>query len=72
VFAVDVTTAGGQCAGCGRVCVLAQVRLYAHAPGLVGRCAGCEAVLFRLVRGPGRTWLDFRGFTYLELATPDI
>ncbi len=71
IFAVDVTTASGQCAGCGRTAVLADVRLYVRSPGLVARCPACDAVLFRLVRGPGRAWLDLRGLTYLQLAMPD-
>ena len=71
IFAVDVTTAGAQCAGCGRTAVLADVRLYVRAPGLVARCRECDAVLLRLVRGSGRAWLDLRGLTYLELAMPD-
>jgi hypothetical protein len=28
-------------------------------------------VLMRLVRAPGRAWLDLRGLSYLELALPD-
>jgi hypothetical protein len=71
IFSVEVTTARGRCAGCGRTAVLADVRLYVQAPGLVARCRGCEGVLFRLVRAPGRAWLDLRGLTYLELAMPD-
>jgi Family of unknown function (DUF6510) len=71
VFAVDVTAAGGRCATCGRTTVLADVRLYVHAPGLVARCRGCDEVLFRLVRAPGRAWLDLRGLSYLELTLPD-
>ena len=39
---------------------------YGDAPGLVLRCAGCDAVLLRLVSGGGRHWLDVRGLTYLE------
>ena len=71
IFSVEVTTASGRCAGCGRTAVLADVRLYVQAPGLVARCRGCDGVLFRLVRAPGRAWLDLRGLTYLELAMPD-
>jgi hypothetical protein len=71
IFAVDVTAAGGQCAGCGRTAVLADVRLYVRAPGFVARCPECDGVLFRLVRAPGRAWLDLRGLTYLQLAIPD-
>ena len=44
--------------------------MYASAPGTVARCAGCDAVLLRLVRGPGRAWLDLRGLAYLEFALP--
>lgn len=71
VFAVDVTAATGQCAGCGRTAVIAEARVYVQAPGLVARCAGCDSVLLRLVRGPGRTWLDLRGLAYLQLVTHD-
>jgi hypothetical protein len=28
-------------------------------------------VLLRLVRGPGRAWLDLRGLTWLQLPTPN-
>ena len=71
VFAVEVTTAGAQCAGCGRTAVLADVRLYVQAPGMVARCPACDEVLYRLVRAPGRAWLDLRGLTYLQFALPD-
>jgi hypothetical protein len=71
VFAVDVTAAAGQCAGCGRTAIIAEARVYMQAPGLVARCAGCDGVLFRMVRGPGRAWLDLRGLTFLQLAMPD-
>jgi hypothetical protein len=69
LFAVDITTAVGQCAGCGRAAAFAEARLYMRAPGLVARCAGCEGVLLRMVSSPGRTWLDMRGLAYLQLAT---
>jgi hypothetical protein len=71
IFAMDVTAAEGQCAACGRTGVLADVRVYVRAPGTVGRCLGCDSVLFRLVRAPGRAWLDLRGLTYLQLAMPE-
>jgi hypothetical protein len=70
VFAVEVTTARVRCGGCGRTGVLAEAHVYLDAPGLVARCAGCEAVLLRLVQSPEHTWLDLRGLTYLQLATP--
>jgi hypothetical protein len=69
VFAVDVTAATGQCVGCGNTGPLGGARLYAQAPGLVVRCANCNGVLIRLVEGPGRSWLDLRGLSYLQFAT---
>ena len=66
VFAVDVTSAHGRCVGCGNTGPMAETRLFADAPGLVLRCANCDAVLLRVVSGGGRHWLDVRGLTYLE------
>ena len=68
VFAVDVTSARGACVGCGRTGPMAEARLFADAPGLVLRCAGCDAVLLRLVSGGGRRWLDVRGLAYLQFS----
>ena len=64
---VEVTTAIGRCRGCGRTAAMAEVRVFDHAPGLVARCPTCDQVLLRLVRGPGRAWLDLRGLVYLQL-----
>jgi hypothetical protein len=72
LFTVDVTVARGRCAGCGREGAVAEAHVFDRAPGLVARCPGCEAVLLRFVRGPGRAWLDLRGVTYLEFAVPDF
>ncbi len=71
VFSVDVTAAVARCDGCGRTGPIAEARVYDRAPGLVARCLGCDQVLVRLVRAPGRAWLDVRGLTYLQLALPD-
>jgi hypothetical protein len=71
VFAVDITTAAGECAHCGARAAIGQARLYADAPGLVARCSSCGEVLLRLARGPGRAWLDLRGVICLELAVPE-
>ncbi len=70
VFAADMTSAQGVCAGCGQRAVIAAARVYASAAGQVARCAGCEGVLLRLVRGPDRVWLDLRGLASLEIAVP--
>lgn len=68
VFAVDLTSAIGRCAGCGRTGVMAETRVYVDAPGTVVRCVGCEAVLIRVVQSPDRTWLDLRGLAVLQLS----
>jgi hypothetical protein len=68
VFAVDVTSAHGQCVGCGNTGPMAETRLFADAPGLVLRCASCDAVLLRLVSGGGRRWLDVRGLAYIQFS----
>jgi Family of unknown function (DUF6510) len=70
VFCMDVTDADGQCAACGNVAALAQSRVYGLEPGIVLRCVVCEHPLMRMTRGAGRTWIDVRGLTYLELRTP--
>jgi Family of unknown function (DUF6510) len=71
VVGVDITAAVGRCTGCGRTAAMAEVRVFDHAPGLVARCPACDQVLLRLVRGPGRAWLDLRGLTYLQLPVPE-
>lgn len=70
LFAVDVTVAHGQCAACGQAGMMAEARVYDHAPGLVARCPHCDAVLMRLVRSPDRAWLDMRGLTVLQFNLP--
>ncbi|MEQ7009267.1 DUF6510 family protein [Actinopolymorpha sp. B17G11] len=67
VFAVDVTAATSRCAGCGRTGPVATLHVYTHAPGLVGRCPGCDGVVLRLVRGPESAWLDLRGCVFLRV-----
>jgi Zn finger protein HypA/HybF involved in hydrogenase expression len=71
LFSVDVTGAMTKCANCGMVGALAQTRLFEHAPGMVARCPNCDSVMMRMVRGPGRAWLDLQGMSYLQLPMPD-
>lgn len=70
VFALEPTTATSVCAGCGTSFEVGELVVYAHAPGLVLRCRGCGAVQLRVVRAPGRVYLDLRGCRSLELRTP--
>jgi hypothetical protein len=67
VFGVEMTMATSVCAGCGAVEHVACLDVYVHAPGTVVRCPSCEAVLMRIVRAPGRTWLDLRGVRTLQI-----
>jgi hypothetical protein len=71
VFRPDVTAAVGGCGNCGRTGPMAEVRVFDHAPGVVARCPNCDQILLRLVRGPGRAWLDLRGLDYLQLPMAD-
>jgi len=71
IFTLEVTTAESTCASCGAVNPVGRVDVYLHAPGVVVRCPGCEQVLMRIVRGPGRYWIDLRGTRCLEFAAPD-
>ena len=70
VFAVDVTAAIGQCAGCGVHGPLGGAASYLEAPGAVLRCLSCDNVLVRVVAAPDRYWLDLRGLVVLQLLRP--
>jgi hypothetical protein len=70
LFAIDITSATGQCVSCGTSGAIGQARVYSDAPGLIARCPACSEVVLRLVRSPGRAWLDLRGPTCLEVTLP--
>jgi hypothetical protein len=70
LFGVEMTTATSVCGSCGASGPVARLEVYAHAPGTVVRCVACKSVLMRIVRGPGRTWLDLSGLSSIELRTP--
>lgn len=70
VFAVDVTMADAQCAGCGTTGMVASLRVYSRAPGFVARCPSCADVVMRLVRTPEAAWLDLRGTVRLRVPMP--
>ena len=52
IFAFDATTAITTCATCRHTHPIATLRAYLRAPGMVLRCASCDAVQLRLVRSP--------------------
>lgn len=70
IFAVDLTAALGTCAHCRARGPLAEVVVYADAPGSVGRCAHCGEVVLRLVHGPDKVWLDLHGLLSIEIRLP--
>lgn len=55
-----MTTATGVCAHCGTAAKIAELAVYARAPGIVVRCRACGGVVMVLVnvRGTSRTNLD--------------
>lgn len=67
LFAVDVSAAVVECGSCGHTGVVAEIVVYADAPGMVGRCPGCSDVLLRLVRSDRRAWLDLSGVVCLRI-----
>ena len=70
IFAIDMTMATCQCNHCATSGPLAEALVFAMEPGLVVRCTNCEGVLMRIVSGEGRTWLDLRGMSYVQLPAP--
>jgi DNA-directed RNA polymerase subunit RPC12/RpoP len=65
IFAMDITTAEGQCGNCGAKRLFAETHLYLQCPGLVARCPLCGHVLLRLANIQERVFLDLSGVTYL-------
>ncbi|MGC5165507.1 DUF6510 family protein [Luteimicrobium sp. DT211] len=68
IFLPEITTALVRCRACGDSGPFAALMVWAHGPGVVGRCPSCEAVLLRYVAAPGRLRVDLSGIAELELA----
>ncbi|ASD22716.1 MULTISPECIES: DUF6510 family protein [Cryobacterium] len=66
-FAIDVVSARGRCASCGRIDALATARLYPNSHGLLLRCPGCAEILMRLVDTGDSVCLDLHGLSFIEL-----
>jgi hypothetical protein len=67
LFGVELTVAPSVCRSCGSLEPVARLHVYADAPGVVVRCCNCEDVMMRIVRAPGRCWIDLSGTGSLEL-----
>jgi hypothetical protein len=68
MFGNDMTAVPGECAHCGTVSVLATMRAYVRAPGMVLRCPVCHGVVIRVVETPDMTYLDVTGIKVLRIA----
>jgi Family of unknown function (DUF6510) len=72
IFVHELTTARGECSGCGAVAELGAQHLYMtpRSPGAVLRCAMCESVLMVIVHAGGRFRLALQGLVWLEMPDP--
>jgi hypothetical protein len=67
-FGSDMTAVPGACAHCGNVAVVAELRAYVRAPGIVLRCPICTEVVVRAAHTRGGTNVDLRGAAWLRFA----
>jgi ribosomal protein S27E len=65
VFGVELTTARSVCAHCGATAAVAELTVYAHAPGTVVRCRSCGAVVMVIVEARGVACVDRLGLAEL-------
>jgi hypothetical protein len=67
VFGSDMTAVPGQCGHCGNVHVMAELRAYTRAPGIVLRCPSCSGVVVRVVETPTSMLVDVSGLAWLRI-----
>jgi len=68
-FGTEMTRARGACAHCGAVAQIAELAVYARAPGLVARCRSCGGVVMVLVDIRGTPSINLDGFGLLDRTT---
>jgi hypothetical protein len=68
VFDMELTTAIGACASCGRSSVVGELAVYLRGPGTVVRCRHCAAVVMVIVEAHGVSCVDLQGLEALEPA----
>ena len=66
VFAVEMTTAIGNCANCGATEPVGAIHVYRGA-GFVLRCPYCDNVLAKIVKNQTRLWIAFPGVRTFEI-----
>lgn len=62
-FGGEMTTATGSCRHCGARSQIAELRVYARAPGMVARCRSCGAVVMVAVTIRESLRIELGGFT---------
>jgi len=67
VFGAEMTEVPGACAHCGTVSMVAALRAYTRAPGIVLRCPVCSEVVLRFVETPTAILIDARGVAWLRM-----
>jgi hypothetical protein len=66
-FGAEMTGVPGACAHCGAVSLVAELRAYLRAPGIVLRCPICTEVVIRVAELPTGTVVDLRGAAWLRI-----
>jgi hypothetical protein len=65
-FGTEMTTAKGDCGHCGTRAQIAELLVYAHAPGAVVRCRACGQVVMVIVEVRGAVRVNLDWFKLLE------
>jgi hypothetical protein len=65
-FSQEMTSASGTCATCGTTSLLAALRVYLRAPGVVARCPVCGEVQLVLIEARGFVCVDALGLAALS------
>jgi hypothetical protein len=70
VFGTEMTTAVGRCAHCRAVAQIAELAVYARAPGRVARCRKCGNVVLVIVSLGGGVYLAETAFAFQDPPAP--
>jgi ribosomal protein S27AE len=65
-FGHEMTSERGTCATCGTTSLLAELRVYLRAPGVVARCPACGEVQLVLIEARGLVCVDLLGLAALS------
>ena len=65
-FGHEMTTVVGRCRNCGTASPVAELCVYARAPGTVARCSTCHAVVMVLVTIGGEYHIHLPAYEFIE------